>query len=137
MATRSSIFPSRWMSAADCEQPIVATVDRCTIELVGQGARAERKPVLHFIGDRHKPLIVNRTNYDALVTLTGRDDTDEWDGAVVELYAIDVTGPNGPTRGVRVRRPRKPAPTKPAPRAAAVEPDDIDIAMPDEAEVAL
>jgi hypothetical protein len=132
MATRAELYPSRWLSAADCETPIVAKIDRCVVELIGQASKAERKPVIYFHGDRLKPLIVNKTNYDTLVALTGREDTDEWDGAVVELFAIDVNGPNGPTRGVRVRRPRKPAP-KPAPRpAAAAEPDDIDYAMPDQ-----
>jgi hypothetical protein len=130
MATRSELYPSRWLSAIDCETPIVATIDRCVIETVGQGVKAERKPVAYFAGNRLKPLIINKTNYDAIVGLTGREDTDEWDGAVVELFAIDVNGPNGPTRGVRVRRPRKPA-TKSAPRpAAAPEPDQIDEAMP-------
>ena len=132
MATRNDLYPSKWLSAADCEAPIIATIDRCVVELVGQANKAERKPVIYFtVGDRLKPLICNKTNYDTIVSITGREDTDEWDGAVVELYAIDVTGPNGPTRGVRVRRPRKAA--KPASRPApqpAVSGDQIDDAMP-------
>jgi hypothetical protein len=123
MATRTELYPSRWLGAADCETPIVATVDHCTIETVGQGVRAERKPVLYFTSAT-KPLIVNKTNYDAIASITGNEDTNDWRGAVLELYAVDVNGPNGPTRGVRVRKARKAAKA-----AAARVPDDLDAAL--------
>jgi hypothetical protein len=121
MATRAELYPSRWLSAADVETPIVATIARCTIEQVGQGARAERKPVVTF-RSALKPLICNKTNYDAIVLINGAEDTDEWEGTTIELFAVDVTGPNGPTRGVRIRRPKKA--TRPLPAAASTNDDD-------------
>lgn len=124
MATRAELYPSRWLSAADVETPIVATIARCTIEQVGQGARAERKPVVTF-RSALKPLICNKTNYDAIVLINGAEDTDEWEGTTIELFAVDVTGPNGPTRGVRIRRPKKA--TRPLPAAASTNDDDQDV----------
>lgn len=126
MATRAELYPSRWLSAADVETPIVATIARCTIEQLGQGARAERKPVVTFRSSL-KPLICNKTNYDAIVAINGAEDTDEWEGTTIELFAVDVTGPNGPTRGVRVRRAKK---AKPASAAPPVDTTDDDEAVP-------
>ena len=142
MPTRDDLFPSRWLKSADVDPPMTATIDRCTIETVGQGAKAERKPVLHFRNDMPKPCVLNCTNFDALVTITGCTDSDDWGGVAVELFAIDVMGPNGPTRGVRIRRPRKrssggssgsapvsaPPPATPAGKGkVAVEPDESEV----------
>jgi hypothetical protein len=125
MPTRHDLFPSRWLKAPDVEMPTTATIARCVIETVGQGARAERKAVLYFEGAL-KPLVLNKTNFDAIVTFTGEDDSDRWAAAVVELFAIDVVGPNGPTRGIRVRRPTaRPAPRSDPGSAAPTANDDI------------
>jgi hypothetical protein len=129
MATRSELYPSNWLGAADCRTPIVVTIDRCTIETVGQGAKAERKPVLRFAGGALKPFIVNKTNYDAIASIAAAEDTDEWGGTVIELFAIDVMGPNGPTRGVRVRKPRR------ATKAPVRVLDQVDESMPTVADV--
>lgn len=123
MATRNELYPSKWLSAADVDTPVVATIERCTIETVGSGNRAERKPVVYF-GGATKPLILNRTNFDAVATISGCEDTDDWAGTPLELYAIDTTGPSGPTRGVRVRAPRKSAKPRRPVR------DDVDEAVP-------
>jgi hypothetical protein len=126
MATRAELYPSRWLSAADVETPRVVTIAKCTIESVGSGVRAERKPIVYFV-ERSKPLIVNQTNYNSIVAINGKEDTDEWAGTTLELFALDVTGPNGPTRGVRVRRAKK---AKPAPAAPPVDTTDDDEAVP-------
>jgi hypothetical protein len=133
MPTRDELYPSKWLKASDVDTPITATIDRCPIESVGQGTKAERKPVLYF-RDGVKPCVLNKTNFDMLVTLTGYDDCDHWGGTVVELFAVDVTGPNGPTRGVRIRRPRHRAGARaalPPQRLTPVVPpdDDIDATM--------
>jgi hypothetical protein len=128
MPTRDELYPSRWLKAADVDPSVVATVDRCTIETVGQGTKAERKLVVYFRHDTPKPLVLNKTNFDALVTITGYENSDDWSGTAVELFAVDVTGPNGPTRGVRVRKPR----TKQAPKAATPLPNAEHQALVDE-----
>lgn len=139
MATRDELYPSQWLKALDVERPIAATIDRCTIETIGQGTKAERKPVLHFHQGTPKPCVLNKTNFEMLVTITGYEDSDDWGGAVVELFAIDVMGPNGPTRGVRLRRPRPrgkttgPIVSRTSNAPAVIEdvppPDDIDAAL--------
>jgi hypothetical protein len=105
---RNEVFPSRWLKAPDCEPPIVATVDSCRFELVGQGANATNEPVLHFQG-AVKPFILNQTNWDSMASISERDDSDDWTGIRIELYAVDVQGPSGMTRGVRIRRPTRPS----------------------------
>jgi hypothetical protein len=132
MPTRRELYPSHFLSAADVEPPITATIDHCTVEPIRQrqSTRTESKPVAYFSNSAIKPLIVNLTNYDTIVQICGDENTDNWGGVVVELYAVAVTGPNGPTRGVRVRRPRKAAkPAAQAPRPMAVT-DEIDDALP-------
>jgi hypothetical protein len=118
MATRDELFPSKYLKAGDVETPLIVTIDRAPTETVGQGAKAESKPVLYFRGGSPKPCPVNKTNFDALVAVSGEEDSDNWGGTVVELFAIDVMGPNGPTRGVRMRRPKT---TKSRTKAADVE----------------
>lgn len=126
MPTRNEMFPSKWLKASDVEPPDIGQVDACRVEMVGQGNKAERKSILYFHGTL-KPHILNQTNWDAMVNLTGREDSDDWSGSRVELYAVDVVGPNGPTRGIRVRRPRPltPKPLK-GKATAPAKGDDID-----------
>jgi hypothetical protein len=128
MATKSEQFPSRWLKAADIDElgPQTVTIASSAMESVGSGARAERKVVLHFRGDALKPLIVGSVvNWDALVAVTGAEDSDDWAGHAIELYGVDVLGPQGPTRGIRIRKPKPAAAAKKhVPAAPAPEHDD-------------
>jgi hypothetical protein len=106
MATRDELFPSRWLRASDIERPVVATIEKCETQTVGQGSKAERKLVAYFTGSTLKPLPFNKTNFNAVAEIAGCDDSDGWAGTTIELFAADVSGPNGLTRGIRIRRPR-------------------------------
>jgi hypothetical protein len=132
MPTRTDVFPSKWLKAADVDPAITVTIFECRYEVVGQGADAKTKPVLYFHGST-KPLVVNQTNWDLLVGLSGHEDSDNWPGTVIELYAVNVMGPNGQTRGIRIRRPsiraqKKTA--KPAPARLAPAPPSVDLGEP-------
>jgi hypothetical protein len=123
------MFPSRYLQGSSITQPIVVTIDHVAIETLGSGVKAERKGVAYFVEDV-KPLVVNKTNWDTLVQLTGEPNSDNWGGTVIELFAIDTNGPQGPARGTRIRAPRKPpkrpsrAPHAKAPATADGEPSD-------------
>lgn len=129
MATRDEMFPSKYLKASDVPQPRTATVERASVEMVGQGAKAEHKTVLYFVNGTFKPLVVNATNWDSMVLISGFDNSDHWGGTVVELFAVDVMGPSGMARGVRIRRPQPRKKGKAAPAAPVVGPDDP---LPDE-----
>lgn len=103
--TADELYPSKWLKASDVEPPVIVTVEKCRLEDVGQAGKVERKLVVHFVGST-KPHICNRTNFNTLAALTGYENSDDWGGARVELYAVDTVGPNGPTRGIRIRPPR-------------------------------
>jgi hypothetical protein len=126
MATKDEQFPGRWCKATDIDAlggSAVSDIASSVLETVGSGARAERKVVLRFRGDTLKPLIVGSvTNWDALVAVTQCEDSDGWAGHTIELYTVDVLGPQGPTRGVRIRKP-KPA-TTPKKKKTPVTDDD-------------
>ena len=94
---------------------------RSPLETVGSGARAEKKVVLHFRREMVKPLIIGSiTNWDAMVAVTGRENSEDWAGSTIELYTVDVLGPQGPTRGIRIRKPT--VTKKTAPRPASPPP---------------
>jgi hypothetical protein len=82
----ADIFPGKYLRAADIhgKEPIVK-IDRVAIETLGD----ESKPVLYFHG-KEKGVVMNKTNWDAVVELTGEDDSDAWQGAKVRLVVRKV-----------------------------------------------
>jgi hypothetical protein len=78
------MFPSKYLNKNDLAAPVRATVARVTIEELQSDNGREEKPVLHFLGDV-KPLILNRTNADAIASYFG-DDSDLWTGKVLEVF---------------------------------------------------
>jgi hypothetical protein len=86
----------------------------------------EEKPVLHFVGNTIKPLVLNVVNRKALIAAYG-DETDNWKGKPVEIYVnLDVTNSSGETvGGVRVRIPT----AAPAPKASLASAPALAAAM--------
>ena len=75
-------FPSKFMKSADVKaKPIVATISHMEMELVGQGNEQKTKPVL-YLEDR-KPMVLNRTNFEALEDAFG--DSDDWAGHKIKV----------------------------------------------------
>ena len=52
-------------------------------------------------------LILNKTNALSLVDITGSDDSDEWVGQRVEIYATRVPFQGKMVNALRLRRPAK------------------------------
>jgi hypothetical protein len=116
-------FPSTYLKSADVkERPRVAVISHLNQEKVGKGADAADKYVLHFEDeDRNKPMVLNRTNWDALEDAFG--DSDDWAGHKVKIHCVRTQFQGKPTDGIRLT-PIKPAPAKPATKPAA-EGDDF------------
>jgi hypothetical protein len=127
---RDEIFPSKYLKASDLNKPIVVTIDSAQLELLkNPEGKEQSKVVLYFRGAK-KALPLNITNWDAVAAICG-EDTDNWPGGRIELYA-DKTRMGGKTVDcIRVRAPRDAAakialPTK----AAEPEAEDMNDAIP-------
>lgn len=81
-------FPSNYLKASDLgeSQPIV-TIAEVKFEAVGRNK--EMKAVVYFTG-KTKGLVLNKTNAKKIADLVGSDDTDEWQGGKVKLYATET-----------------------------------------------
>lgn len=64
--------------------PVVLTITAAQLEVVGQGDKAEQKPVLSF-KETKKKLVLNKTRCSQLAELVGK--TGDPVGYVVKLYA--------------------------------------------------
>jgi hypothetical protein len=121
------LYPSKYLKSSDLNgQTVRVTIDRYEIEMLGQGAQADRKPVLYFRG-KSKGMVLNKTNARTLEMGYGPE-LDDWIGAEIELFAL-MTEMNGQAKeGLRVRvarrQPTRPAVTERNPPAAPLD-DDV------------
>ena len=79
-------FPSTWLKSEDLDGPTIVTIKQVYEERF-PGKRGEPdqvKPVLRF-RELEKDMVLNRTNFQTLVEITGKGDSDHWVGAVVQL----------------------------------------------------
>ena len=112
----SDAYPSRFLKAQDVQgRPVRATISGCTLEDLGDS----RKLALSFQG-RSKQLVVNKTNANLLASWFG-DDTDQWAGREIEIYADKTSMQGRIVDCLRVRLPQQPAaaPAQPVTPAAA------------------
>lgn len=107
MPKLNDMFPSKWLKAADCDEAdLILTISELRQESVGQGADAGMKWVCYF-EETEKGLVLNKTNTNTIAKLYG-DDTDDWEGKKIALYATEVEYQGQQSLGIRVRsRPPK------------------------------
>lgn len=106
----NKVFPSQYLKASDLESgPQNATISNCKTEEVGQGDEARTLPVLEFRGEV-AALVVNKTNWNTLLSLFGGTDTDEWNGRTIQLYSAEVSFGGKMVKGIRLRE-SKPLPS--------------------------
>jgi hypothetical protein len=99
-------FSSQYLNAADMGSAShIAQIVRVETKVLQDG---KKKPALHFAGWT-KPLLCNKTNALTIAAKLGRD-MNSWVGHSLELFSTIVTGPNGPTSGIRLRVIDQPAP---------------------------
>lgn len=88
-------------------------------ELVGEGGRKAKKPIVKFKG-KDKPLALNKTNGKIIAGMYGSDTT-KWTGKSITLYPT-TTNFGGETKDCIRVRPK--VPTGPASTTQAREPGD-------------
>lgn len=102
----SDAFPSRYLKAEDLEEgDLVVTINEAVYEEFSdpKTKRVEQKPVLHFQGKDTKPLVLNKTNWKTITQVLGSDETDDWTGKRIALYAVEVESFGEMVLGIRVR----------------------------------
>lgn len=132
MPKLNDMFPSKYLKAADFEDgDQVMTIDRLEKDNVGQGKDAKDVWVVYFDGE-DKGLILNKTNTNTIAKLYG-DDTDDWIGKQVTLFATEVQFQSEMVEAIRVRSkpPKRPtAKAKAAPVAVEAEDEADDDTVP-------
>ncbi len=116
MPKLNEMFPSRFLKAADIDDgaDTVLTIDSLKMETLGQGRDAQEKWVV-FFKETPKGLVLNKTNTNVIAKLYG-DDTDEWAGCKIALFATEVQFKDEMVLSIRVRtRVPKVAVTKTTP----------------------
>lgn len=122
MPNINDAFPSKFLKSSDLQgkEPVV-TIAKVVMEEVGQNK--EMKPVVYFSG-AGKGLVLNKTNANRIVQITGTGVTEEWRGHKIKLYATETSFNGEQVDCIRIRpsvpsksNPLRPAPvkTKPAP----------------------
>lgn len=102
MPKMNSMFPSKWLAAADLEdQDRTFTISDISQESVGQGEEQELKWVV-FFREVGKGLVLNKTNATSLASCFG-DDTDDWIGMRVVLYPTQVQFSGKMVEAIRVK----------------------------------
>ena len=97
-------FPSKYIKATDLNGSAVKiTIREVRIEDLGD----ENKPVAYF-ENKTKGLVLNRTNWRMIAELHG-DETEDWVGKPIEIYADKVPFQGRIVDAVRVRHPLPPA----------------------------
>ncbi len=96
----NDMYPGKYLKSDDAKAaPLVATIARVQQELVGQGQDQKEKWVLHLEGQR--PLVLNRTNADALEEAFG--DSDNWSGHKIKIRCAKVDFGGKKVDGLRVQ----------------------------------
>lgn len=119
------MIPSKYLKASDAEDSPVLTISHVKEESIGQGAQADMKWIL-FFEEEEKGLVLNRTNINTIAGMYG-DDTDDWEGKKITLFATQVDFQGKQVDAIRVRnRPPKTKEAKPAKPAATAPAAEID-----------
>ena len=134
MPKLNEMYPSKYLKAGDfTETGQALTIKHLEEDNVGQGKDAKDVWVI-FFKEVEKGLILNKTNSGIIGKLYG-EDTDDWIGKRVTLYATEVQFGNEMVEAIRIRTkiPKGAANGKPetakaakAPAAPAREPGDDD-----------
>lgn len=120
----SDVFPSNYLRAADLNgaEPTV-TIDRVVVETFGD----ESKPVVFFQG-KEKGVVLNKTNFNAIVDITKEEDTDNWRGHRIKLVTAKVEFQGKRVPAIRIDEPARQGATQRQPPPPPVDaPTDDEI----------
>ncbi len=101
-----SAFPSDYLKSEDLNgREVKVTIKDCQMKELGQGKEKETKAVLYFEG-KEKGMVLNKTNAGVLGDAFG-DETDDWKGEEIILFAKEVEYQGKPMMGLRIKLPSR------------------------------
>lgn len=114
-------FPSNFFKATDLEddEELVLTIKGADLEKLGDDQRL----ACTFKGS-DKKLIVNKTNFKAIVKATGEDDSDDWIGKRITLYRTETEFKGDTVECIRVRTKAPKSADAPPKKGAAASKQD-------------
>jgi hypothetical protein len=128
------LFPSLYLRSADLlQRDVTLTIRQVDIEALHmQGGKSARKPILYFVeteakakreGVEEKRVVLNKTNARTIADLYGNE-TDQWIGKRITLYAAKATFGRQTVDAIRVRErvpPQKAGKTTAEPEPATAD----------------
>jgi hypothetical protein len=90
----TELFPSKYLRAADLKgKARKVKITDVSHEPFQDNGSAVVKAILHL--DDGTSMVVNKTNWGMLASISGQDDDSNWVGVEIELRAQKVSGPGG------------------------------------------
>lgn len=120
MPSINDAFPSNYLKASDIRnvEPVV-TIDHVAFEPVGK--TKEMKAVVYFKG-KDKGVILNKTNATKITQLAGSDQTEDWEGVRIKLFATTTEFGGETVECIRIKAAPNVARTTAAPPAPVAPP---------------
>jgi hypothetical protein len=95
----NEVFPSNFLSEPDLDdEDLILTIAHVGMEKLGD----DQKLACSF-KEHEKKLIINKTNFNAIVKATGEEDTDDWVGKKITLYPTEVQFKDKMVPAIRVK----------------------------------
>lgn len=119
----NEIKKSAFLKKEDCGRGILVTIESCEqTNVAKEGAPEDLKWALRF-REVEKPMVLNSTNAQIIAKICGSEETDDWTGHMIVLYADPNISFGGKlVGGIRARAPKLKTPAPAAPRPAAPRP---------------
>ncbi|UCD06959.1 MAG: hypothetical protein JSW41_03940 [Candidatus Aenigmatarchaeota archaeon] len=96
--TVDDYYPSDWLKSEDIRENTELTVTKVEPKKVGEDTRL----VMSF-EEIDKSLVLNKTNANRMVEITGTKSYSEWSGEVVTLYTILTTYKKEEVKAIRIK----------------------------------
>jgi hypothetical protein len=132
MPNINQMMPSKYLKKEDVPQPALVTIRSFTHDNVAQqGQPEEKKWIMHF-NELEQGIVLNSTNLQLAAMALGSEETDEWVGKQVVLFADPNVSFGGKLvgglriRGVRRKQPEPVAPKRNVPPPPAPPDDEYD-----------
>jgi hypothetical protein len=94
-------FPSKFLAAADLQgNDVLVKITHVASDEIGN----KQKFICYFAGKK-KGLVLNKTNFNTIVKVTGQEDTDDWTGCEICLYPTMVDFQGDQVDAIRIKAP--------------------------------